>query len=182
MKKKKDSPELFADILEKENEVDGMIASIFIEKLIKSKSIHTIHNIKQLFKNTFLSNQQNQKNKWTKFFRHLHFKNQMKIQNFPAIYETDIELGSGTYGKVFLYFFEDFTPIAVKKTYVQIEEHEFKILKQLKHPNIITFYGVVSMKPHNLILLEFIPGGTLEESLKNKKGHYSEDGLNSNFI
>ena len=46
-------------------------------------------------------------------------------------------------------------------------EREMKILKKLKHPRIVQFYGGGAQDGRHFYAMEFIDGGTLAELLKD---------------
>lgn len=47
-------------------------------------------------------------------------------------------------------------------------EREMEVLKELKHPNIVRTFGGVSENKQRFYAMELMPGGTLEDELKDK--------------
>eukprot|EP00931_Biecheleriopsis_adriatica_P108043 TRINITY_DN82375_c0_g1_i1.p1 TRINITY_DN82375_c0_g1~~TRINITY_DN82375_c0_g1_i1.p1 ORF type:complete len:757 (+),score=116.31 TRINITY_DN82375_c0_g1_i1:54-2324(+) len=90
--------------------------------------------------------------------------------------DTTLEHGSGAYGKVYLGEFCCGTKVAVKlpksldqddQAYLPSFVNELRVLRRLRHPNIVLFYGaLISPKVRCLALVtEFISGKTLQQAV-----------------
>ena len=96
----------------------------------------------------------------------------LKIEN----YELENELGSGTFGKVFLttkqgdpkkYATKVFERATIEKTEARrYLENEILILKDLDHPNICKFKDVKKSKNHYFVVMEYCNGGELKKALE----------------
>ncbi|KAL0477073.1 hypothetical protein AKO1_006130 [Acrasis kona] len=78
-------------------------------------------------------------------------------------------INEGSYGIVFKGRYIN-APVAIKRIKTdEIMTHEFmhevKVLKSLRHPNIVLFMGVCVTKDSNFILTEFMAGGSLEDCI-----------------
>lgn len=87
-------------------------------------------------------------------------------------------IGKGAFGKVYLGTY-NFTRVAIKqleevlgntesKMMVGDLQTEIKLMMKLKHPNLITFYGVNFEDNHVNIIMEYCSGGSLYEFMTKK--------------
>lgn len=75
-------------------------------------------------------------------------------------------LGSGAQGAVFWGCINGNEAVAVKKV-KEKSETDIKHLRNLNHPNIVTFRGVCTQPPCYCIVMEYCPYGQLYDILKN---------------
>ncbi len=88
--------------------------------------------------------------------------------------ELERQIGQGSFGKVYLgsYFG---TKVAIKKIIVKDEremvliKREVDMLKDVRHPNIVSFYGICKQDDALLLVQEFVPCGELYKLLKDDK-------------
>lgn len=81
---------------------------------------------------------------------------------------SDLEfLGSGAQGAVYRGKLRN-EMVAVKKVR-DVRETDVRNLKQLKHENIIQFFGVCTQEPVFAIVMEYCPYGTLQQILKKEQ-------------
>ncbi|XP_037430899.1 mitogen-activated protein kinase kinase kinase ANP1-like [Triticum dicoccoides] len=64
-------------------------------------------------------------------------------------------------------------PTTTAKAHIRELEEEVKLLKNLSHPNIVRYLGTVREEDTLNILLEFVPGGSIQ-SLLGKLGSFLE--------
>jgi len=90
---------------------------------------------------------------------------------FPKIQLHELEMGkkigSGTYGKVNVGKWLG-VPVAIKKSIFMAEdlEKELSVLLRLRHPNIVTVYGLCEEAPGEFLLVEELAANSLD-------GHYN---------
>jgi serine/threonine protein kinase len=88
------------------------------------------------------------------------------------------KLGKGAFGTVYMGFNEDSGKLmAVKEVdlkgvhftedRIKALESEIGMLSQLDHPHIVKYQGMEKTKDHLYIMLDYIPGGSIESVLKN---------------
>jgi serine/threonine protein kinase len=77
------------------------------------------------------------------------------------------EIGRRDFAMIHLIFSEKYDKYFTLKQSVQSSnfefDHEIEILKQLIHPNIINLYSVIQIKSFQCAVLDYCPGGTLED-------------------
>jgi len=104
-----------------------------------------------------------------------------EIRNYQIMKSEDLHipqdikaLGQGYFGEVRLGYWRN-TRVACKKIYEKTflnksDQHlffrEVSILSQLIHPNIVQFLGVCVDKADNIIVTEFMEGGSLNDKLR----------------
>lgn len=88
------------------------------------------------------------------------------------------ELGEGGFGIVYHGKLQDGRQVAVKRLYehnIKRMEHfmnEIRILKTLRHPNLVSLYGCSSRLSRELLLVyEYVPNGTLADHLHGEKAN-----------
>ncbi|KAF0899102.1 hypothetical protein E2562_013339 [Oryza meyeriana var. granulata] len=111
-----------------------------------------------------------------------------EVQNPPIRWRKGDLLGSGAFGSVFLGMDLDSGELlAVKQVligsshatrekaqgHIRELEDEVKLLKNLSHPNIVRYIGTVREENSLNILLEFVPGGSIQ-SLLGRLGSFPE--------
>ncbi|CAN0040866.1 unnamed protein product, partial [Sphacelaria rigidula] len=60
-----------------------------------------------------------------------------------------------------------------RNAFFQAAEHEIRMVRPLRHPNIVRFLGTEQAKDHLNIFLEYMDGGSLRSRLKSE-GRMSE--------
>jgi hypothetical protein len=89
-----------------------------------------------------------------------------------ALLNRDCELGRGGFGTVYKAILRDGQPVAIKKLTVSSlvkSEDEFrqqvKLLGKMRHHNIVTLRGFYWTSTLQLLIYEFVPGGSLHQHL-----------------
>uniref|UniRef100_A0A0N5BPH7 Protein kinase domain-containing protein n=1 Tax=Strongyloides papillosus TaxID=174720 RepID=A0A0N5BPH7_STREA len=100
--------------------------------------------------------------------------------NYPIIPREELilqdQLGVGTFGTVYKgYWQTKYLDVAMKKVFELDKEAE--ILAQIRHRNIIKFYGVALAKPDYYIVTEFAANGSLYERIHVEKKDISFDQM-----
>uniref|UniRef100_A0A0K0DZ30 Protein kinase domain-containing protein n=1 Tax=Strongyloides stercoralis TaxID=6248 RepID=A0A0K0DZ30_STRER len=103
-----------------------------------------------------------------------------KSINYPIIPKQELtlqnQLGVGTFGTVYKgYWNTKYLDVALKKVFDLDKEAE--ILAQIRHRNIIKFYGVSLAKPDYYIVTEFAANGSLYEQIHVEKKDISFDQM-----
>eukprot|EP00002_Diphylleia_rotans_P020365 TRINITY_DN3957_c0_g1_i2.p1 TRINITY_DN3957_c0_g1~~TRINITY_DN3957_c0_g1_i2.p1 ORF type:complete len:2252 (-),score=324.98 TRINITY_DN3957_c0_g1_i2:265-7020(-) len=96
--------------------------------------------------------------------------------DFKDVKMSETELGSGSYGKVYLGEYNG-ENVAIKKLAKQTMSEksyfaflsEVVIMRQISHANILRFYGACAKKPNLSIILEYAKYGSLKDILSNSK-------------
>lgn len=96
-------------------------------------------------------------------------------------FSPSFKIGQGGFGIVYKGQLEDGTLVAVKRAkkivydnHLGIEfETEVQTLAQVEHLNLVKFYGFLEHKDERLLVVEYVPNGTLREHL---------DGINGNVL
>lgn len=93
-----------------------------------------------------------------------------------AVLNKDCELGRGGFGAVYKTVLQDGRPVAIKKLTVsslvksqEDFEREVKKLGKLRHPNVITLEGYYWTPSLQLLIYEFVSGGSLNQHLHDRK-------------
>ncbi|KAK3419480.1 hypothetical protein EUGRSUZ_G00037, partial [Eucalyptus grandis] len=86
------------------------------------------------------------------------------------------EIGSGGYGKVYRGTFPTGTLVAIKRAqqgsmqgWVEFK-NEIELLSRVHHKNVVSLVGFCSEHGEQLLVYEFLPNGTIKESLSGKSG------------
>ncbi|XP_074661272.1 tyrosine-protein kinase Fer-like [Tubulanus polymorphus] len=86
----------------------------------------------------------------------------------------DSKIGNGNFGEVYKGVYKG-TEVAVKTCREMLDEEvrkkflqEGKILQQYDHANIVKFIGIAAQKQPVMIVMEYVPGGSLLNFLKTK--------------
>ncbi|KEH20271.1 putative protein kinase RLK-Pelle-LRR-VIII-1 family [Medicago truncatula] len=86
------------------------------------------------------------------------------------------ELGFGGYGKVYRGVFPDRKIVAIKRAQEGSMQgglefkNEIELLSRVHHKNLVSLVGFCFEKGEQMLVYEFIPNGTLRESLSGKSG------------
>eukprot|EP01156_Anaeramoeba_ignava_P012090 Anaeramoba_ignava/a487284_35.p1 GENE.a487284_35~~a487284_35.p1 ORF type:complete len:372 (+),score=105.07 a487284_35:71-1117(+) len=92
------------------------------------------------------------------------------------------EIGSGTFGKVFLGKWRG-KQVAVKKInsefhtqdYLEIFRGEVHLMSKTRHPNVILFMGAHATPPNIFLVVEYMQGGNLYDAIRRKNFDISEN-------
>ncbi|KAG0459454.1 hypothetical protein HPP92_022582 [Vanilla planifolia] len=94
-----------------------------------------------------------------------------------AILNKDTELGRGGFGTVYKTVLQDGRPVAIKKLTVsslvksqEFFEREIKKIGKMKHPNLVALEGYYYTPSLQLLIYEFVTGGTLFNHLHENSG------------
>ncbi|KAL3729194.1 hypothetical protein ACJRO7_026312 [Eucalyptus globulus] len=86
------------------------------------------------------------------------------------------EIGSGGYGKVYRGTFPTGTLVAIKRAqqgsmqgWVEFK-NEIELLSRVHHKNLVSLVGFCSEHGEQLLVYEFLPNGSIKESLSGKSG------------
>uniref|UniRef100_A0A2P2J319 non-specific serine/threonine protein kinase n=2 Tax=Rhizophora mucronata TaxID=61149 RepID=A0A2P2J319_RHIMU len=90
-------------------------------------------------------------------------------RNFSPSYK----IGQGGFGTVYKGILKDGTLIAIKRAKKSVyDKHlgkefrsEIQTLAQVKHLNLVSFYGYLEHEEERILVLEYVPNGTLREHL-----------------
>ncbi|XP_038047847.1 mitogen-activated protein kinase kinase kinase 20-like [Patiria miniata] len=89
-------------------------------------------------------------------------------------WDSSRHLGQGTNGTVYCMTWNrkghGDVQVAAKKT-TKVDPNEIEVLMQLKHPNVIGYYGVVFKEPSLFIIMEYAPLGSLDKFLGDQAGN-----------
>ncbi|XAR63038.1 Non-specific serine/threonine protein kinase [Bertholletia excelsa] len=96
-----------------------------------------------------------------------------------------LKIGQGGFGTVYKGQLEDGTPVAIKRAkklvydnkHLRVEfEREIQTLGQVEHLNLVKFYGYLEHEHERLVVVEFVPNGTLREHLDCMYGSFLDLG------
>lgn len=97
-----------------------------------------------------------------------------------ALLNKDCELGRGGFGVVYRTVLRDGSPVAIKKLTVssliksqEDFEREIKKLGKIRHHNLVELQGYYWTASLQLLIYEFVPGGSLYKHLHDGPGHSS---------
>lgn len=93
-------------------------------------------------------------------------------------FSPSLKIGQGGFGTVYKGRLEDGTFVAVKRAkksvydrHVKVEFHsEVSTLASIEHLNLVRFLGYLEYKDERLVVLEYVPNGTLREHLDGTRG------------
>ncbi|XP_074567335.1 calmodulin-binding receptor-like cytoplasmic kinase 2 [Curcuma longa] len=91
-----------------------------------------------------------------------------------------LKIGQGGFGIVYQGTLDDGTPIAVKRakktvydSHLSVEfRSEIKILGQIEHLNLVRFLGYLEENDERVVVIEYVPNGTLRQHLDGIQGNY----------
>ncbi len=96
------------------------------------------------------------------------------LKRIEDLTDEDI-IGSGGYGTVYRLVMDDGCMFAVKKIDKQgassecLFERELEILGSFKHRNLVNLRGYCCAPAANLLLYDYLPGGSLDHNLHGKR-------------
>ena len=91
-------------------------------------------------------------------------------------FSNSVRIGKGSFGEILKAHWRG-TPVAVKRILPSLSEdrlviqdfrHEVNLLVKLRHPNIVQFLGAVTDRKPLMLITEYLRGGDLHQSLKEK--------------
>ncbi|XP_064982397.1 calmodulin-binding receptor-like cytoplasmic kinase 2 [Musa acuminata AAA Group] len=106
--------------------------------------------------------------------------NMEEILQATKNFSPSLKVGQGGFGTVYKGMLDDGTLIAVKRAktsmhdnHVSVEfQSEIKILGQIEHFNLVRFFGYLEDNDERVIVVEYVPNGTLREHLDGFRGSY----------
>nr|POE69818.1 calmodulin-binding receptor-like cytoplasmic kinase 2 [Quercus suber]POF00431.1 calmodulin-binding receptor-like cytoplasmic kinase 2 [Quercus suber] len=98
-----------------------------------------------------------------------HLKDGFSTRNFSPSFK----IGQGGFGEVFRGRLKDGTKVAVKRAkksvydkHLEVEfQSEIQALAMVEHLNLVKFYGYLEQGDEKIVVLEYVPNGTLREHL-----------------
>ncbi|KAJ4806012.1 protein kinase family protein [Rhynchospora pubera] len=95
-----------------------------------------------------------------------------------------LKIGQGGFGTVYKGTLDDGTLVAVKRAkrslynpHVNVEfQSEIKIMAQVEHLNLVRFYGYLEQGDERVVVVEYVPNGTLRRHLDGYQGKYLDMG------
>lgn len=93
-----------------------------------------------------------------------------------------LKIGQGGFGAVYKGVLPDGTVVAVKRArtkspHVDVEfRSEVKIMARVEHQSLVHFYGYLEDGDERVVVIEYVPGGTLREHLDRCNGRFLELG------
>lgn len=105
---------------------------------------------------------------------------QSTISSSEIKYSQSELIDSGNFGSVYLGKVREL-PAAIKvlkysaltPEALETFRNEIEIVKNNSHPNIVRYLGVCAEPEKFIIVMEYVPGGNLEQFIKDKKKHHS---------
>ncbi|KAJ9171408.1 hypothetical protein P3X46_014783 [Hevea brasiliensis] len=97
-------------------------------------------------------------------------------------FSPSFKIGQGGYGTVYKGRLEDGTLVAIKRAkkiiydkHLGVEfQSEIRTLAQVEHLNLVKFYGFLQNEQERIVVVEYVPNGTLREHLDCVHGHVLE--------
>ncbi|XP_059456076.1 calmodulin-binding receptor-like cytoplasmic kinase 2 [Corylus avellana] len=94
-------------------------------------------------------------------------------------FSPSFKIGQGGFGTVFKGRLEDGTVVAVKRAKKSVyDKHlgvefqsEIRTLAQVEHLNLVKFYGCLEHEDERIVVVEYVPNGTLREHLDSFHGN-----------
>ncbi|KAK3419484.1 hypothetical protein EUGRSUZ_G00041 [Eucalyptus grandis] len=99
-----------------------------------------------------------------------------ELKKYTNNFSEDNEIGSGGYGKVYRGTLPTGTLVAIKRAQQGSMQggfefkNEIELLSRVHHKNLVTLVGFCFEQSEQLLVYEFLPNGTLKESLSGKSG------------
>ncbi|KAK4476599.1 hypothetical protein RD792_015758 [Penstemon davidsonii] len=94
-------------------------------------------------------------------------------------FSPSLKVGQGGFGTVYKALLEDGTVVAVKRAKkIMYDNHlgvefqsEVQTLERIEHLNLVKFYGYIEHEDERILVVEYVPNGTLREHLDCKNGN-----------
>ncbi|XP_072994564.1 calmodulin-binding receptor-like cytoplasmic kinase 2 isoform X4 [Typha latifolia] len=107
-----------------------------------------------------------------------------EIQKATKNFSPALKIGQGGFGTVYKGTLDDGKLVAVKRakktmhdSHVSVEfKSEIKIMGRVEHLNLVKFYGYLEDGDEKIIVVEYVPNGTLREHLDGFHGNYLDLG------
>ncbi|CAN0884305.1 Calmodulin-binding receptor-like cytoplasmic kinase 2 [Linum grandiflorum] len=101
-----------------------------------------------------------------------------EIHRATNAFSPSFKIGQGGYGTVYKGKLDDGTLVAVKRAKKSMyDKHlgaeflsEVRTLAQIEHLNLVNFFGLLEHEDEKILVLEYVPNGTLREHLDCKHG------------
>ncbi|WOL18240.1 calmodulin-binding receptor-like cytoplasmic kinase 2 [Canna indica] len=95
-----------------------------------------------------------------------------------------LKIGQGGFGIVYKGTLDDGSLIAIKRakkaiynSHLNVEfQSEIKVLGQIEHFNLVRFFGYLEENEERVIVVEYVPNGTLRDHLDGIQGNYLDLG------
>ncbi|KAL6130972.1 hypothetical protein ACLB2K_069350 [Fragaria x ananassa] len=93
-------------------------------------------------------------------------------------FSPSVKIGQGGFGTVYKGTLEDGTSVAIKRAKKSVyDKHlgvefqsEIQMLSQVEHLNLVKFYGYVEYEDEKVVVVEYVPNGTLRQHLDCMQG------------
>ncbi|XP_010935770.3 LOW QUALITY PROTEIN: calmodulin-binding receptor-like cytoplasmic kinase 2 [Elaeis guineensis] len=103
-----------------------------------------------------------------------------EIQRATKNFSPFLKIGQGGFGTVYKGTLDDGTLVAVKRakkslydTHLSVEfQSEIKILARVEHLNLVRFFGYLEYEDERIVVVEYVPNGTLREHLDCLNGKH----------
>ncbi|CAO2040161.1 unnamed protein product [Urochloa humidicola] len=95
-----------------------------------------------------------------------------------------LKVGQGGFGSVYRGVLPDGTPVAVKRAKHRMQNphvdaefrSEVKIMARIEHQSLVRFYGYLECGDERIVVVEFVPNGTLRDHLDRSNGRFLDFG------
>ncbi|KAL5669195.1 hypothetical protein ACJX0J_021416, partial [Zea mays] len=95
-----------------------------------------------------------------------------------------LKIGQGGFGAVYKGVLPDGTVVAVKRAKLRMQNphvdvefrSEIKIMARIEHQSLVRFYGYMECGEERIVVVEYVPNGTLREHLDRCNGRFLDFG------